>query len=153
MISPELLTITSANHAGANSLFMPRHENEFHFLVVGNAGELKAIDVSKGQHRFSAVDAIGASAWTGVMIQNVSFEVDLESVVDAYYATAPIGTLVRRENSLSILTQYDRSTPYPVPLQSNLPLCEPHQGAAFKRWQIVIGSGDAKQVLLKISID
>jgi hypothetical protein len=67
----------------------------------------------------------------------------------------PLGTLVRKTDSLYVVARPDFGRPANsfVPILANLPVGDAKMEAGFKRWQIVVGKGRAKRVLMTFDTD
>lgn len=137
------------------SLLLPRSQYDLPILVA--AGEKGKVGIFLNDP--SNVDAI---EWTeddhqyfGILIPGVSIELDSSGIFDPRSGTAPLGSMIRVGTSLQVIAGFsgDRiGRRQRFMLLSDLPPSAEHESAGFRKWRVVIGSGDDKRELLKMDI-
>jgi hypothetical protein len=137
--------------AAGLTLVLRRHELEASFLVSAAADIPTAIFLD-GEFRFTCMPSVDNTSWNGIVVPNITIEVDETSILDANRGQPP-GTLVRKETQLFIMAKHQphgRATP--IAIVSSLPPCHENQSAAFGRWHIVLGEGLSKRALFKVEL-
>lgn len=151
MLSPEEFTTGTFASAPAGSLILPRNEREV-AAIVGLVDEAPAVVILSGQFQFQYFPTGGAENWSGLIVPNVRIEVDETTAFDPGYGK-PLGAVVRVDTSLGVYAKTERSfgRTRVVPLISNLPAAN-EGGVGFTKWQVVLGAGADKHILLKIAV-
>ncbi len=151
MLAPREFLIGSFGQTDGLTLVLPRDQYEHAALVSQASGQRIAV-ILKGEHEFISFNCDDDTSWHGVLIPNVSIEIDETSLVNSY---GPLGSVVRTESELRIMTRpgggFARSS-NAVPLLNELPPCEKGMSAVFTRWSLVIGEALAKRTLVKIDV-
>jgi hypothetical protein len=122
-------------------------------LVTHASGSPYAIFLN-GQHQFAGFECSGSDSWKGVLIPNVSIEIDEGSIFDVRDMRPSLGTLVREHTQLCMVTRTDASFLGLVktPLIGGLPPCRQGMAAGFTKWQIILGEGTTKRELKRVEI-
>ncbi len=116
------------------------------FLVGGNQHEKHAICVAGLDVGLAfKLDATEESNWRGLIIDNVSIEVDERRIEDP--DRPPHLSLVRTESKLFIVAQ--TGIPTSILIADGLISDRGTMRAAFSRWQITIGTGAENRVLVE----
>ena len=151
MLAPREFLVGSFGQTDGLTLVLPRDQYEQAALVSHTSGQRIAV-ILKGEHEFVSFGCDNNTNWHGVLIPGVSIEVDETSLINAY---APLGSLVRIESELRVMTNpqggFARSSKA-VALLNELPLCENGMSAAFTRWSLVLGEALAKRTLMEIDV-
>jgi hypothetical protein len=122
-------------------------------LVTHASGSPYAIFLT-GQHQFAGFECSGSDSWKGVLIPNVSIEIDEGSIFDARDIRPPLGALVREHTQLSMVTRtnvgfWDLVKTH---LIGDLPPCRQDMAAGFAKWQIILGEGTKKRELKHVEV-
>ncbi len=150
MLGPHELSVGPLATATGLTLVLARSSDQESFLVSGATDTPIAIFL-EGEHRFGYIPS-ASTDYSGVLVPAVTIEIDETSVLDER-AGKPAGALVRKHAQLYIMAQHQpRARPQSVAIISNLPACFENETAVFGRWQIVLGEGLSKRVLMKIDI-
>lgn len=153
MLSPNEFTV---GHLGAATsgltLILPRGQYDQTILVTQSYGPPYAIFLR--EESFEGFECTGNDAWGGIIIPNVSIEMDETSIFDPQLLTAPLGTLVRRSTKLEIVTQATGRFRQAVktPLIVGLDACPESMAAGFRRWAVYIGDGKTKRELIRVDL-
>jgi hypothetical protein len=136
MLSPHEFSVGCISDSTGLTLVLPRGSYETSFIVIATV-EPKIAVVLEGDHRFLSFECNDNTSWKGLVIPNVSIEIDETSVVDI----APPGALVRSGTTLAIKAKWDgRIGNRTVPIVGELTPCRDDMAAGFTRWRVVIGS-------------
>lgn len=152
MLTPEEFTVGTFASAPVGSLILPRSKHEA-TAIVGLLDEAPTAILLSDRFQFHYFSTAGSENWSGLIIPNVSVEVDETTAFDPAYGNSSLGTLVRAATQLSICAKTEQSfgRHRTVPLLSNLPTTY-EGGVGFRKWQVVLGIGPDKRVLLKIDV-
>jgi hypothetical protein len=148
MLSPDEFSVGSIGDVTAElTLVLPRGGRECPMLVTKAPGAPHAVFLS-GQFEFMSFECTNNDAWGGILIPNVTIEVDEQSITDS----APLGALIRLATRLDAITRPDGGFPRPVktPLVVGLPSCREGSAARFAKWRVVLGEGIKKRELISI---
>jgi hypothetical protein len=128
------------------ALLLPLAEHDEEFLIAGTQEVPVGIFLG-GEHLFRHFETSTSDNWTGLVVPNLTIEVDEESAFDARFKRATVGSVVRKGGVLEICVVQERGgrTGF-VSVVSGLPLIDGHQ-AGFNRWQLVLGEGRNKRVI------
>lgn len=156
MLRPEEVAVGSFAEASADelTLMLGRRSDDEAILITGALGEKIAIYLR--QHKYHACPCGDSVAWKGLLVPGVSIELDETSLFDAGHEVAPLGSVVREGTGLQIMAKIkdghylDREQP--VTLVNRLRQCRDRTSAGFRKWQIVLGEGEQKRVLLAIDV-
>lgn len=154
MLSPGEFSVGCIGDAtNSLTLVMPRGGYEYPMLVTQASGSPYAIFLA-GQFQYTGFECTNNDSHKGILIPNVTIEIDEESVFDAEYLHAPIGALVRRDMQLDIITQADGGFPrlLKTPLIVGLPACRQSSVAGFTKWRGFLGEGMTKRELTRVEI-
>lgn len=134
------------------SLFLANDRSRTVFLVgEGNDGHAVCLEgVAPGQ----AFPAHAGAAWSGLIIEAVTIEVDLTSRIDLNRVELPTLALVREAETLSTRCQIDGgfSRTGRIQLTSGLPAGGESAPEAFSRWRIVRENGHELQQLHVVDV-
>lgn len=157
MLKPSEFTVGNMANTTGLALSLSRASYEYEALVFSQNDQRLALlltDRNGALHRIVELD--GLSELLGVLIPNVSIELDETSLhdVDGYHP--PAGSLIRKGTILGVHSSYvgNRLSGHGglFTLLSDLPPCDINQSACFLKWQIVLGEGEDKRVLKKVEI-
>ncbi|MER8803556.1 hypothetical protein [Mesorhizobium sp. M0998] len=152
MLAPEEFTVGTFASAPAGCLILPRNKHEA-TAIVGLLNEAPTAVFLGDRFQFHYFPTAGSQNWSGLIIPNVRVEVDESTAFDPAYGNSSLGTMVRAATQLSIYARTERSfgRHAAVPLVSNLPATYDGE-VGFTKWQVVLGSGPEKRILLKIDV-
>jgi len=149
MLLPHDFSMGYIGDATQLTLVLPVDDYDRAFLVTLAPGKPTAIFVDE-RESFASFTCENNTSWKGILIPNVTIELDEKTTFDAVGWSPPLGMLVRREGGLFISTKaegtFRRDTS--VPILTGLPAGQAKMAAGFKKWQIVIGEGLSKRVLM-----
>lgn len=151
MLTPEEFTAGGFDVAPVGSLILPRSKYD-EVAIVGHFEEAKMAVFLSGQFRFQSTTTTDAAAnWSGLIIPNVRMEVDESTAFNPNEFGSILGSVVRIENKLIInsSTNNNSSRAFPITLVSKVSEtteCD----VGFTSWQVVLGSGIEKRILIKI---
>lgn len=152
MLRPDEIAIGSFPQAEGLTLMLPREESDEPILISSVTEEKTAIYL--GRHKYFACPCGDSTSWKGILVPGISIELDLTSTFDPGREWGPLGSLIREAETLDIVAEavdnHSIKRRQHVGLLDGLPQSHPGYSAGFNRWQIVLGSGDAKRVLLSI---
>jgi hypothetical protein len=134
------------------SLFMPGSKYQPTALVVSpEEGLLEAV-VLDGQHQFVVFECSTNKAWHGMLIHDVSVEIDEKSLFDLDRFDPPLGALTRKSDVLSIAAMPHDGfrTIRRIDLIRGLPTTGEDVQVGFTRWRIVVGIGMDKRELFVV---
>jgi hypothetical protein len=153
MLAPNEFFPGCLRDADSFSLFLPTRRHDFSALVSNVSGALTAI-VLEGNHQFLAFDCSNNVTWRGILVPNVSIEVDEGSVIDLDRYDVPRGVLIRRSSELCIAAREDGGlrTARTIPLIGNLRAGREDSDIGFATWRIVLGEGHDKRELKTFSV-
>jgi hypothetical protein len=108
----------------------------------------------EGQYKFRSFKLAKAENWSGLAIEDVEFELDLESAFDVSgYGRAP-GWILRSGSLLSIAAIADeafgRTTE--IPILTNLSEASSDERTAFCKWRVFVTVGDERRVVWECDI-
>ena len=147
MLSATEFTVGAFGNAGPLSLILPRSKYDETALIGWTEKGPTAIFLS-GQHLFTCFESAGNRNWRGLIVPDVRIEVDETSWSDE----GGLGVAIRSDTRLAIVGKNDRGFgAVLVTVQADLPPTHNEQ-AAFSRWQVVLGSDNAKRVLTKMEV-
>jgi hypothetical protein len=154
MLTPEEFTVGPIGDVTQLTLVLPIDTYGHACLITPAPGKPTALVVDQ-KDTFAFFASEGNMAWNGLRIPNISIEIDETSVFDVTGRYPPLGTLVRKTNSLDVVARPDFGRPVSsfVRILANLPAGDAKMEAGFKRWQIVVGEGWAKRVLMTFDTD
>lgn len=149
MLAPHEFSVGPVALASGLTLVLRRHAHEASFLVTTATPEPIAVFLD-GEHRFAFMPSAGNADWSGILVPNVTIEIDQTSVLDSNEGE-PLGALVRKHSRLLIRAKRDpRMGASSVIVGDGLPPCHENESAAFARWQIGLGAGTSRRVLLTV---
>jgi hypothetical protein len=119
-------------------------------VIVGLLDEAPTAVFLSDQFQFHYFHTAGSKNWSGLIIPNVRVEVDESTAFDPGYGGSPLGAVVRAATELSVYAKTERSfgRSRAVPLVSTASYLRGSIG--FTKWQVVLGAGPEKRILLKI---
>jgi len=154
MLSPHEISVGGFPEAEGLTLMLPRNKHDEPILISAASGEKVAVYL--GSHKYSACPCGDSDGWKGLLIADVSIEVDEASVFDPDYEDAPLGALVREGPGLNIIAKLPDNhminRAQPVALVAGLPACRERVSAGFRKWRVVKGEGQDKRELFAVSL-
>ncbi|MFC3077683.1 hypothetical protein ACFODL_06235 [Phenylobacterium terrae] len=146
MLSPQEFTVGTFATAKPGSLVLPRAKHEAPALICEGDGEPVAVVLS-GTYAFHSFPTGGAENWRGVIVPDVSIELDETSLYDPDHHGHLPGVLVREGTRLMVRGMPQQAFGRSVPVVIHAGLPDGAGRAAFTRWQVILGQGDEKRVL------
>ena len=154
MLSPSDFSVGSFPEAEGLTLMLPRTQHEEPILIADASGVKVAIYL--GKHKYDACPCGDSHGWNGLLIADVSIELDETSLFDPGRDDAPLGALVREGVSLNmiakIIDNHHIQRAQPITIIAGLPPCRERESAGFTKWQIVLGEGEEKKVLFRVDV-
>lgn len=153
MLLPAEFSVAYIGDATAGlTLILPRDHYDEPILVTCASGSPYAIFL--GQNQFAGFECTNNNSFGGILIPNVSIEINEDSIFDAENRQPPLGALVRRGTQIDLITRTESGFRRPIktPLIVGLPPCSQTMAAGFTKWQIFIGEGIMKRELRRIEI-
>lgn len=149
MLAPHEFTVGPISTADGMTLVLARSKYETAMLITA-ATETRTAVILEGEFRFASLQSTGNTNWSGILVANVSLEIDETSVI-ALDGGRPPGALIRKQTQLFIVTQ-DRpgGRSILIPLVVGLPPSHENESAGFTRWRVMIGEGLARRELRAI---
>lgn len=131
------------------TLFWPSNSHEPPTLVVAGENETLIAIVLEGTHSFVTFDCSANTSWRGLLIPNVTIEVDEKSIFSTDRYDKPLGAITRKGNALRIAAKSNGGfrTACDVPLLTNLSGGREDVGVSFTKWRVVLGEGPLKREL------
>lgn len=153
MLSPEEFTVGTFASAPVGSLILPRNQHEA-AVIVGLLDEKPTVVFLGDRFQFTYFHTAGSENWSGMIIPNVRVEVDESTAFDPWYGSSSLGAVVRSATHLGVYAKSERSfgRHQAVTLTSNLPAID-NGGVGFTKWQVVLGTGTDKRILLTIDAE
>lgn len=150
MISTNEFHIAVASACSPLSLILPA-SSEDGAMLVGKSTEGKtAILFLTGPYKFSWHFSEGAHYWSGLVFFPVRIEMDETSTFSPQSVQAPMGSLIREGTSLIARAKPPEARGRNIViLEEALPPTE-ELSVGFTRWQVVLGHGTDKRVLIKV---
>lgn len=156
MLRPDEINVGSLADAQPLTLVLPRTKYEQPMLVTADAEHRTAIFLGK-DHRFESFVCDTADNWKGLMVANVSLEIDETSVFDPESEYTPTGALVREQDRIAMAARgrdpHGFNHQVLVPLITGLPEAGERLRAGFRKWQVVLSQGEDKRVLQTIAVE
>lgn len=151
MLSAKEFTIGTLADAKPGTLVLPKDQEGSAFMIGEINGEACAIFLS-GKYVFEGFLSAKVEDYSGIIIPNVSIEIDETSAIDPRAIPAVLGTVIRTKSTLGIRAKLDdfSSRRTIVSWETNLPEIQ-NQEASFARWQMVLGTGQTKRVLMQFN--
>lgn len=150
MLSPHEISAGTLGDASPIALMLPRTKYEYAFLIGTLEDEPFAVCLSESG-RFRGFTSSGNRAHSGLIVPNVSLEIDEATAFDPVRAYAPDGAIIRHEERLSLACSsesgFSRGTTL-VTLLTGLPRSAAQVG--FTRWSVTVGEGLGKRSLLHV---
>jgi hypothetical protein len=149
MLLPHEFSVGFIGGINQLTLVLPVDSYDRSFLVTLASGKPTAISLDK-KDGFASFTCENNSSYKGILVPNIAVELNEKVALDAIGWGTPLGTLVRREESLLISTRLEGSLPQNtlVPIITGLPASQPNMAAGFTKWRIVIGDGPSKRILM-----
>lgn len=152
LLRPDEIAVGSFPEAEGLTLMLPREHSDELILISSAAGEKMAVYL--GQHKYFACPCGDSRNWKGILVPGVAIELDLDSAFDPGRDWGPLGSVVREGAALDVVVEavdsHNIKQRQHVGLLRDLPPSREGYSAGFKRWQIVLGSGSQKRVLVSI---
>jgi len=137
--------------AGVGSLILPR-SNYDHAAVIGTVDDAPFAVFIDGPHRFRGFPSSGNTRYGGVIIPDVSFEVDERSVVDPHRFDVPLGAIICRDGLLGISAAGEHAFRGANLVELGSGHSKGTTEVAFSRWHVVLGSASEKRILFKVDV-
>lgn len=148
MLRPDEFAVGALRDARAPCLLLPRDKYEHAALVVSPDALIAICLDEDPRSAFRSFACNDNDAWTGLLIPEVTLEVDVSTLFDPNSKGFPLGTLIRQDNQLSISARRgDGFGDLRVPVQLALGSGTATLSAGFYRWTIGLGSGRDRRVL------
>lgn len=154
MLLPEEFTVGPIADAVPLTLMLPRSRYEHQFLIGGIPDDPVAVCFAE-EYRFRAFQCAGNDAHKGVLIARVTIEVDAESLFDPNSHDVPMGALIRRGTSLSVMAKMDGHgfhSAQSVTLVSGLTEARDGCAVGFRRWSVGLGRDENRRTLLDVDL-
>lgn len=134
------------------TLVLPRDQHESTVLVVPGEGAKTAV-VLDTSSQFASFECVDNTAWAGLLIPRVRIELDETSVFLTQRHGEPLGAMVRRGSTLTLVSKGDwASQRRHVVVAAGLAPVEQDQQTGFLCWQVVLGQGAEKRVLHNMDV-
>lgn len=134
------------NTAKPLSLLRPIVNHEQEALVAGS-NETPVAVILQDEYAYQWFETASSSDWTGLIIPNLSVEVDETSAFNLNFDRSPLGAAVRTKTELAICVKAPgRNGLSYVTLVNDLPSLGEHK-VGFKRWQLVLGERNQKRII------
>ncbi|TCN19811.1 hypothetical protein [Sinorhizobium americanum] len=147
MLSPNEFTVGTLGSAEPLSLILPRTKYEA-TMLVGYVDKAPAAVFLSGQFAFQYLLSTGNDNLGGLIVPGVRVEVSESSVFDPNQTSAPFGAVIRTDTRLVIRAKSEHAFGGSSSVTLHDELASAGElYAAFTKWQIVIGEGQAKRVL------
>lgn len=153
MLSPDLIRPAKLSDVQAPGILLPIDKYGAPFLVVGEANNPDVIFLDK-QFKFVSFKRSEGSNYQGLAIENLKFEVAIETALDlAGYWRAP-GMAIRKGKFLSILALSDDRLRRTMEIQvaTDLPEGTEGQSVAFTKWRAFVLIGERRRVVWENSL-
>ncbi|MEA2822990.1 MAG: hypothetical protein QOJ86_4994 [Bradyrhizobium sp.] len=152
MLYPHECSVGCVGDVTTLSLVLPRDTFEATVLVAP-AGESMVGVVLDGEHPYISIECgRDDTNWSGLLVPNVSIELDETTVFDAR-SSSPLGSLIRTGTRLAISARAPSAMRnHLIPIVPDLPPCRESFSAGFRRWRVIIGDGLSKRELKAINI-
>lgn len=130
----------------------PRNGNEAPILVA--PGNPQSAIFLAGHEPYMGFPYENNEYWKGIIIPNIRIELDFSSLVNLDYEFAPRGAMVRHGKCLSIAAIMENSWRDDglISLIHELSPCQEKISVGFRKWQIVLGEGQAKRILWTVDL-
>jgi len=155
MLEAEDFFAGSLANAQPLTLVLPKRTGKEHFLI-GKVGEEITAAFLDGSHPFHTMLCEGTTAWTGLLVPNVTIQVDPQSAFDPAMYDAPLGCMIRYEDKLALHAKAEGSgfsgRTVLLDLYSGLSKGDGDQRIAFRRWQVTIGAPDNCRILFNMDL-
>lgn len=154
MLFPHEFSVGCIGSATQLTLVLPVGEYDRACLVTFASGEPTAIFVDE-RESFPAFVCKKNTSWKGILVPNITIELDESALFDVVGWSPPLGMLVRREDGIFISARLEGRIPQNtlIPIMTGLPASQADMAAGFKKWKIVIGEGLSKRTLMNFDTD
>lgn len=133
------------------SLLRPIASHDQEVLVAGSH-EVPIAVILHEENIYEWFKVEESSDWSGLIIPNLTIELDETSAFDARYEDPPFGAAVRKGSELAICVKRQKIRGIPsIPLVSGLSSVGDSQ-VGFRRWQLVLGEGDRKRIMRSFDV-
>lgn len=154
MLKTDEFFVGYAADAQPLSLMLARGKYENPLLIARRGQELMAVFIGE-KDRFHASPCADNTYFKGVIVPNVSIELDSSSMFDSRGVYAPEGCLIRCDTRIVLVTiKQDRFSggDYEfLTLVDNLKSCSGDLEVGFRSWSVVIGDGSDKRTLMEFT--
>lgn len=154
MLSAREFAVGTLAETAPGTLVLPRTKYESTFLVGDRGGPIAMF--LDGDHQFASFPCKGNDNWKGLLIPNVELIVDPDSLFDPASDHTPLGCVVRGGTYLAVTARSGDRHGFPnairINLRDDLPKLPSNLKAGFLNWQLVLGSGQDRQVLFEMDL-
>lgn len=116
----------------------------------------KAACFITGDHAGNGFLCDEPSTWTGLAVEGLEFEVDLESAYDPGSLNAIAGSIIRKDDRLETITRMKHPDGFShyqrVILAAGLPIADGERETGFTRWRAVTYDGDEAIKILDLDV-
>ena len=153
MFSVEEFSAGPLNDAKPLALLYPTTQQPGPILVGRHGDKRTALFLDK-ENRFRGFLFDWNESFRGLIVNNVSIEMDPSAISDPNYLDYPLGSIIRQGTGLYIQGIVDNSFQrrHTICLIDGLSPLPDRHGVAFARWQLVYGQGLEKRVLMKFDL-
>ena len=155
MLAPLEFSVGAICEARGLTLVLPRTKHEETILVTTVGERPVAIFVNE-QHQFEGFECGTADNWKGLLVHGIAVEVDEASAFDSEQLYVPYGAVVRAGDRLSLAVRIQDShsiyRQHLIPIVAGLPPCRDGVSVGFRKWQLVLGTGDNRRVLKNFDV-
>ncbi|GAA3075503.1 hypothetical protein GCM10010520_23270 [Rhizobium viscosum] len=146
MLSPREFTVGTFADAKPLSLILPRTQHE-ETVLFGHLNNVTMAVFLSGQNPFLSFESADNKSWMGLIVPDVSIEVDETSAFNPAAIDTPLGSVLRMDTRLAIEARTESSFRSKAITLHNDLMPAGEFSAGFKTWQVVIGEGHSKRVL------
>lgn len=154
MLRLDEFTVGDLSSAEAGlTLLLGRESFEPTTLTGSFSGQRHGV-ILDGDRAGSAYPIADDESWGGILVADVSIEVDPGSAFDPQATRAQVGALVRESEKLSIVAAVGARSrvygPSKLILLEDLSPLQSRSAAGFNSWRVTIGHGADKRTLLAV---
>ncbi len=134
------------------ALILPRNEHEQRMILGTMSDRWVAVFIGE-KFRFECFEAGDNSNWAGLVVADISIEVDEETAFDPNQDHAPLGALLRQKAGLFIRASFGQAAGgAKICLVDGLSQIAESYGVGFLKWQVVVGRQAEKRILATIDV-
>lgn len=154
MLKPSEFLVGYAAEAQPLSLILPRGKYEHPLLIARRGGETMAVFIGE-QHKFHAIPCADSTRLKGLIIPDVTVELDHNSVFDPSENDWSAGCLLRCDTKLMLVAikqeRYSGGIYDLLTIADGLSNCAGGLQVGFRNWSVVLGAGLEKRTLLEFT--